>query len=283
MTTSLFEKTITVVWFILSALLGLVVLIPIFFICFKASSLLSQNSQFYFSSDWQPFTGHYGLLAMIMGSFALSVLATISALLWTLGLCILAMVILPERFACLLRAAIMFLATVPSVVIALVSVGLLIPFVRTMSDGSGYSLLSTVFAVSWLIVPVMFNSVYSCLQDLLPQHEPYLSSLGFNPMQKILWVVLPQAYRGIWLAMLLGFNRALSDTMIALMVSGNSTRLPESLWESFRTLTAHIALVASSDSLSELFASVYPAAAFIMFCSLSIQYVLRKVERGMVA
>ena len=76
------------------------------------------------------------------------------------------------------------------------------------------------------------------------------------------------------IGLLLGFSRAVSDTMIALMVSGNSPQLPQSLFDSFRSLTAHMALVISQDAFGSIFSSLYPAASLLLGFSFLCQIFL---------
>jgi phosphate transport system permease protein len=61
----------------------------------------------------------------------------------------------------------------------------------------------------------------------------------------------PESTGYSWLTAALGFSRALGDTIIALMVAGNAPQVPNSLLDSIRTLTSHIALVVATDSTSQ--------------------------------
>ena len=77
-------------------------------------------------------------------------------------------------------------------------------------------------------------------------------------------VFLPAASRSIAIAALLGFGRAVGDTLISLMLAGNAAQAPHSFLASFRTLPAHISLVVATDSQSMAYQSVF-AAGLILF------------------
>ena len=62
--------------------------------------------------------------------------------------------------------------------------------------------------------------------------------------------MLPKARRNLTAAAVLGFGRAVGDTLIPLMLAGNATQVPGGLTESLRTLTAHMALVNGGVSLA---------------------------------
>lgn len=68
---------------------------------------------------------------------------------------------------------------------------------------------------------------------------------------------MPQAWPGVINGILLGFGRAMGDTMVSLMLAGNSTAMPEAVTDSARTLTAHIALVLAFDFDSMEFKSIF--------------------------
>jgi phosphate transport system permease protein len=83
-------------------------------------------------------------------------------------------------------------------------------------------------------------------------------------IQYQLFVLLPYHRRSILVGISLGLARAMGDTMIALMVAGNSIQLPQSLGDSVRTLTAHIALLFAGDFESMTFRSIF-ASGLILF------------------
>ena len=113
-----------------------------------------------------------------------------------------------------------------------------------------------------------------------PRFTLAAEALGCSKIQKILYVILPQAWPGIINGILLGFGRAMGDTMVSLMLAGNSTATPETITDSARTLTAHIALVMAFDFDSMEFKSIFICglslylltAALMMLFRLSTAY-----------
>lgn len=106
----------------------------------------------------------------------------------------------------------------------------------------------------------------------LPDHDPFFTqsyarvpraytdavdALGGSPAQKLFHVILPHAWPGILTGVILAFGRAMGDTLIALMLSGNSVMMPSSLLDSARTLTAHIAMVIAADFDSVEFKTIF--------------------------
>ena len=104
------------------------------------------------------------------------------------------------------------------------------------------------------------------------------AALGLSPVQELLWVILPLCSRGIVAAGILGFGRALGDTLVALMLSGNAPQLPHSPLDAIRTLTAHIALVVATDSQSTAYNSIFASGLIIFSLTAAINLTLRRLR-----
>jgi phosphate transport system permease protein len=142
---------------------------------------------------------------------------------------------------------------------------LLVPLVREgFGRGSGFCILSATLVLSVLILPTIVLLVHAQMRSVRAQTRPTCAALGLAARQEVLLVTLPLTVRGIVTAGILGFGRAIGDTMIALMVAGNAPQTPTSMFDSIRTLTAHIALVVATDSQSAMYRSIF-AAGIILF------------------
>ena len=78
---------------------------------------------------------------------------------------------------------------------------------------------------------------------------------------------LKTSKKGIISAIILGFARAVGDTMIALMIAGNSLQIPNSILDSARTLTSHIALINASDYESTAFKAIFLCGLLLLVFS----------------
>ena len=82
------------------------------------------------------------------------------------------------------------------------------------------------------------------------------------------------------LAAILGFGRALGDTLISLMLAGNAPQVLSSPWDSIRTLTAHIALVLATDSQSMAYRSVFAAGLLLFLLMATGNLLVRLLDRS---
>lgn len=230
-----------------------------------------------FSRQWQPFGGHFGILPMCAGSLALSILALALALPLALGTCTLAHLLGRGPFARLLSAMIHFMTSIPTVIYGFVSVFLLIPRLRDwFAVGSGFSLLAAVLTLSLLILPTITLILQSRLAQLDPTLRLAAEAMGFTQVQQMRCVLLPAASSGLAVAAILGFGRAVGDTLISLMVAGNAAQFPTSLFASMRTLTAHIGLVLATDSRSMAYQSVFAAGLLLFLLTGMVSLLIRK-------
>lgn len=150
------------------------------------------------------------------------------------------------------------MTAIPTVIYGFVGIFLLVPIVRQLfSHGSGMSILSASIMLGILISPTMIL-LFSQSFSRVPKH--FLNAadaLGASPFQKLCYIIIPHAWPGILTGLILAFGRAMGDTLIALMISGNAVMLPSSILDSARTLTAHVALIIAADFDSIEFKTIF--------------------------
>jgi phosphate transport system permease protein len=98
------------------------------------------------------------------------------------------------------------------------------------------------FAMGFAVIPIIFTIAEDSLSNV-PQHLSAGSlALGATRWQTAVRVVLPTASPGIFSAVMIGFGRAVGETMIVLMATGNTPVMDWSIFNGFRALSANIAV-----------------------------------------
>lgn len=228
-----------------------------------------------FQAVWRPFEGRYGIVPMIAGSLILSCSAFALAYPLGVGVCLF---VLGTKVGLLRRGAmgvVTFMTAIPTVVYGFVSVFLLVPLLGRAFGGRGPSLLAAVLTLALLVLPTIFLFLHGAMRETEERTRLTSAALGFTPLQALLLVVLPGSAAGLRTAAVMGWCRALSDTLIPLMLAGNAPQFPESLFDSVRTLTAHIALVVAMDNSSPAFHSLFACGLTLFGASLAAQAALR--------
>ena len=185
----------------------------------------------------------YGILPMILGSL----LACFGALLIGAPIAILCALFMSEYLsgkpAGLLRACVELLAGIPSVVYGFFGLMVLVPAIKDIFKvPSGNSLLAAVLVLSIMILPTIIAISEKCLRAVPRSRREASLAVGASKMQTAWHVVLPHARSGVITGIILGFSRAVGETMAVILVAGNSVQLTANPLEGIRTLTATIAL-----------------------------------------
>ncbi len=233
-----------------------------------------------FSLHWQPFHGQFGILPMIIGTLLLAISALLIAYPMGLGLCLFVHGLGPARLARPVLLLVHFMTAIPTVVYGFVSVFLLVPLLRNhFAHGTGFSLLAATLTLSILILPTIVLLINSQLQQVVPALRMTATALGISRVQELTRISLPAATYGLQAAAVLGFGRAVGDTLIALMVAGNAAQIPGSAFDSIRTLTAHIALVVATDSRSTTYHSLFACGLILFLTTAMVNLLLHRIRR----
>lgn len=230
--------------------------------------------------EWSPISKHYGILSMIVNSLLLATLSSSLAFSWAFGMALFLQGIGPRILQIPVNFLVRAMSSIPSIVFALGGALFVVPFVRIYSDASGYSLIATILTLSFFLLP--FQTKLCTAAFCAAQEKIGISAeaLGLSKLQRIFWVLIPESKRALIAAATMGFSRSLGDTMIALLVSGNAPQLAESIFSPVRVLTSHIALVASTDSFSLVFESLFVAVAFLLTLTAGTTIVSSKLLQG---
>ena len=193
------------------------------------------------SFDWLPGEEIYGMLTPLTGSFML-VLITLPLSLF-IGW-VLSMQLVDNRKHWISPAVVAILEvwiSLPSVIIGVWGILQIIPLVRETFGGNGYSLLATVIGLTIFIVPICTLLFYRSYLTHLDQFQGLEYSFQMSALSRSELFIKSQPTAVIGTINYI-FCRIFGETMVVVMLSGNSLQIPHSFLESFRALTAAIAL-----------------------------------------
>lgn len=98
------------------------------------------------------------------------------------------------------------------------------------------------FGLGIAVIPIIFSITEDAISNIPPSLTAASLALGASRWQTIWRVILPSASPGIFAAIMIGFGRAVGETMIVLMATGNTPILDWSIFNGMRTLSANIAV-----------------------------------------
>lgn len=187
-------------------------------------------------------SGSYGVFKMIIGTLC----ATLGALIigGTLGYftAVFLAFYCPKRFKRIFTSAINLLAGIPSVVYGFFGIVFLLPLLATFAPNNGSGLLATSIILGIMIMPTVIALSKTSLDAVPRAYYEGALAMGATHSRAVFSVMTKSAKSGIVASLVLGIGRALGETMAVVMVAGNSVAYPESLFNSFRVLTANIVM-----------------------------------------
>ncbi len=200
----------------------------------------------FFNIHWNP-SAHgeasYGLLQLLWSSVLVTVVAMAIAIPLGIGVAVFLSEIASKRLRSIIKPIIEILAGVPSVAIGFIGIVLIGPFIaKTFGLSNGFNALNGAILLAFMSLPTIVSVSEDALRSVPQSFREASYALGGNKWITILKVVLPAAGSGIIAACILGFGRAIGETMTVLMVTGNATAMPDSVFDPVRTLTATIAI-----------------------------------------
>jgi phosphate transport system permease protein len=234
----IFHKTTTAI----SLGNGLLVAGILGFLVTESWPALSQHGwQFLVDQQWNPTRGQFTLWPMLLGSLAAALLATLLATPLSLGLALYSAFWAPAPVKRILQLTLDLLAGIPSVVFGFWGLLTLTPLLYQWHP-PGANLLAAGLILAIMIIPSICLFALHAFNNLPASLLNSAYALGLSRFRLVTAMLLPFRWPQIGSGILMGLTRALGETMVVMMVSGNIVQLPGSIWEPIRTLTANIAL-----------------------------------------
>ncbi len=193
---------------------------------------------------WQPVSAdpRYNILPLFAGTLKVTLISLLIAVPLSLLAALYVADFAGKRAREIIKPLIELLAGVPSVVVGFFALTVLSSLVQTVF-GTEHRLNALVagLGLSFAVCPIVFSISEDALRAVPGSYRAASLALGATRTQTLLRVVLPAASPGISAAIVLGFGRAIGETMIVLLATGNAALLDAGWGRSTRTVTATIA------------------------------------------
>ncbi|MDP4208316.1 MAG: phosphate ABC transporter permease subunit PstC [Bacteroidota bacterium] len=274
---------------VFSLLLAVIVGLSLYF---KSSSILHEHSLWSLlsGSSWRPFKGEFGFYPFIMGTLWVTAISIFIAL----PLCILTSIFLSEYAHPYIKKIVFplidILAGIPPVVYGVWGILVVVPFISEklaphfVEFSSGYSVLAGGIVLAIMIMPLIISILIEIFAAIPKELRDASLSLGATNWQTVKFVVLRKSLPGIVAAIVLAVSRAFGETIAVLMVCGNMSAVPKSVFDSGYPLPALIANNYGEMMSLPLYDSALMLAALILFVIILIfnaasRIILTRIER----
>ena len=279
---------------------GVFALLIIAVVCAIAFELWRQSQlsihefgwKFWQTDTWDPVSGEFGARPFIWGTLYSSVLALIIATPVSLGIAI----YISELSPSWLRRPLVFLtellAAIPSIVYGLWGIFVLVPFVRQLQVATpawmktiplftgpplGVGMLSAAIILSIMVIPFTSSVAREVLKAVPLAQREGAYALGATRWEAIR-MALFYARTGIVGAVMLGFGRALGETMAVTMVIGNTPQISMSLYAPQYTMAAVLANE-FTEAADALYLNALVEIGLVLFV---ITLIINAISRGFI-
>jgi phosphate transport system permease protein len=210
---------------------------------------------FWKGRTWDPVSGEFGALPFIWGTLYSAILALVLATPIALGIAIFISELSPRMLRQPLAYLTELLAAIPSIVYGLWGIVVLVPAVRKLElltppmlrkfplfkgPPLGVGMLAAALILAVMVVPLTSSVAREVLKNVPSTQREAAYALGATRWEAIK-VAIGFGRTGIFGAIMLGFGRALGETMAVTMVIGNNPQLSASLFAPQYTMAAVIA------------------------------------------
>ena len=223
------------------------------------------------TSNWRPFKGEFGFASYILSTLYVTGIAIVIALPLSLLTSIYIIEYASPKILRAFSSVVDLLAGIPPVIYGVWGTLTIVPFISEslaphfVEFSTGYSVLAAGVVLAIMIIPLIISILMEVFVAVPKDMREASMSLGATKWQTIKKVVIRKSIPGIIAATVLAISRAFGETLAVLMVCGNFTDLPKSIFDACYPLPALIANNYGEMMSVPQYESALMFAAFLLF------------------
>ncbi|MDA8053036.1 MAG: phosphate ABC transporter permease subunit PstC [Deltaproteobacteria bacterium] len=258
-------------------------------------AIIRYGFPFLWVKEWNPPKEVFGALTFLVGTFMVTFLALLFAIPFSFGIGIFLQEYCPLFLRGIFTVIIEMLAGIPSVVFGVWGVLTIVPWLREsvepffdrhfssipflkVEENIGYGILAASIVVAFMILPIISSITKDSLASVPKIAKDGALAMGATRLDVIKDVSLPYALNGIYGGIILGFGRAVGETIAVVLLIGNQAIVPKSLFSVGYTISAVLANTFTFAVISPIYASAEVELALILLAvSLIVNIVGRNI------
>ncbi|RKY39034.1 MAG: phosphate ABC transporter permease subunit PstC [Candidatus Omnitrophota bacterium] len=193
---------------------------------------------------WLPISDNprFGLLPLLLGSLYVTFFALLICVPLGVASAMFIAEVAPSWLKGILKSLVEILASIPSVVLGFIGIVALGPWIKkTFHLSTGLCGFTGSLLLAFMALPTIISISEDAINSVPKSVKEAAFGLGATRWQTLWRIILPHASSGIIAAIMLGIGRVIGETMVVMMVTGNSPVLVHSIFQPLRTMTATIA------------------------------------------
>ncbi|MCD1655700.1 phosphate ABC transporter permease subunit PstC [Treponema zuelzerae] len=206
--------------------------------------------EFLTARKWQPQIEEFGILPLFTATVVTSLIAMMIALPAGLASAVWLSEYAPEKARSVIKPILEILAGIPSVVYGFFALQSVTPALRNVFGGERvdvYNTMSAGIVMGVLILPLISSMCEDALSSVPHSMREGAYALGATKIEVSLNIVMPAAFSGLAAAFIVGFSRAIGETMIVALAAGAGPNLTLNPFRAAETMTGHIVRISGGD------------------------------------
>jgi phosphate transport system permease protein len=259
---------------------------------FKALPIMKEKNLWTLltSSDWKPFKGEFGFLPFILSTIYVSIIAIVIALPFSVLTSIYLNSYASKKIRKVFEPVVDLLSGIPPVIYGVWGTLTIVPLIANkiaphfVEFSSGYTVLTAGIVLAVMIIPLLISIMVEVFRSIPKEMVDASLSMGATKWQTVKQVILRKSISGIIAAVVLALSRAFGETMAVLMVCGNITQIPHSIFDAGYPLPALIANNYGEMMSMPNYESALLFSAFLLFIIVVLfnglsRFTLNQIER----
>jgi len=209
---------------------------------------------FFFKTEWAPAQDLFGVLPLIAGTLNVVLYGMLFAIPIGLGAAIYLSEYASRRVRKTVKPILEILAGIPTVAIGFFGIAFVTPLLQDIWPGEllggppgFFNALAAAICIGLMIVPIISSLSEDAMSSVPTGLREGGYALGASRMRVATRIVFPAALSGIVASIVLAVSRAVGETMIVLLVAGNTPNLTFNPTETVQAMTAYIGVTATGD------------------------------------
>lgn len=206
--------------------------------------------RFFTSADWQPRISQFGVLPLLTATTLTSFIAVCIATPLAIVMAIYLSEYASMRVRNMIKPTLEVLAGIPSVVYGYFAVDFMTPLLQSALGKNRVEIYNTASAgivIGILILPILVTMIDDALSSVPKTLREASYGIGATKIKTSLQIVIPAAFSGIAAAFILGFSRAVGETMIVALAAGAGSNLTLNPFKGAETMTGYIVRISGGD------------------------------------
>jgi phosphate transport system permease protein len=237
------SQPMSIILFLCASFSIIILFLMLFFVAREGALAFSQfGGELLLGMRWDLASELFGGFPLLYGSMMVTFGALIIAIPIGISTAIFVSEVLPFRYRDPLKSIIELLASIPSVIYGFIGLLIVVPLISSYFGlPSGQTALTASLILSLMTIPTIVSVSGEIISAVPKDFKEAALGLGATKWETIKSVILPISKSGILASVMLGFGRAVGETIAVSMVAGNQAHVASSFLDAVYTIPSFIA------------------------------------------